>query len=122
MTLGRTVRVFLATEPVDMRGSFDALAGQARRLGLVPEDGALIVFRSRRGQLLKVLHFDGSGWCVYAKRLCRGTFQVPQVASGVQQIPVDSASLASLLAGTAGLEDLEAPRRRWYKPREPIQR
>lgn len=118
LTLGRSVRVFLVVEAVDMRGSFDALAGQARRLGLVPEDGALVVFRSRRGQLLKVLHFDGSGWCVFAKRLCRGTFQVPRVAEGVTRVAVDGTALASLLAGIP----LETPRRRWYEPRAFAQR
>lgn len=118
LSLSRSVRVFLATTPVDMRGSFDALAGHARRLGLAPEDGALVVFWSRRGGLVKVLHFDGSGWCIYAKRLCRGTFQVPEVAPGATRIAVDGAALASLLAGIP----LDAPRRRWHEPRASVQR
>lgn len=117
LTLGRSLRVFVATEPVDMRGSFDALAGQVRRLGLRAEDGALYVFLSRRGHLVKVLYFDGSGWCIFQKRLTRGTFQVPRVAPGVSRIAVDGPALASLLEGIP----LEAPRRRWYEPRAPAQ-
>ena len=70
-----TVRVFVAAEPVDMRGSFNALAGAARRLGFDPLDGHLYVFVNRRRQLAKVLWFDGSGYCVLAKRLERGTFR-----------------------------------------------
>lgn len=117
LTLGRSLRVFVATAPVDMRGSFDALAGQVRRLGLCAEDGALYVFLSRRGHLLKVLYFDGSGWCIFQKRLTRGTFQVPQVAPGVSRVAVDGAALASLLEGIP----LDAPRRRWYVPRAAAQ-
>jgi transposase len=48
LTLPSSVRVFLAMEPVDMRGSFDALAGHTRRLALDPQDGHLYVFLNRR--------------------------------------------------------------------------
>jgi len=49
LTLSPAIRVFLAVEPVDMRGSFDALAGRVRALGLEPADGHLYFFLSRRG-------------------------------------------------------------------------
>ena len=57
LTLPPSLRVFLAIEPVDMRGSFDALAGRVRALGLEPSDGHLYLFLSRRGQLAKCLYF-----------------------------------------------------------------
>lgn len=117
LTLLSALRVFVAVEPVDMRGSFDALAGRVRRLGLAPEDGALYVFFSRRSHLVKVLYFDRTGWVVYQKRLVRGTFQIPAVPEGVSQLAVDGAALASLLEGI----DLRAPRRRWYGRREAAQ-
>ncbi len=82
-----------------MRGSFDALAGAVRRLALDPLDGHLYVFINRRRQMAKVLWFDGSGWCVLAKRLERGTFQLPAIPVGARQVRVDAATLASLLAG-----------------------
>jgi transposase len=82
LSLSRHVRVFVATAPLDMRGSFDAMAGRVRRLGLEPVDGALYVFFSRSRTMLAVLHFDGSGWCLFRKRLERGTFQFPPSRRG----------------------------------------
>lgn len=105
------MRVFVAVEPFKMFGSFDALAGAARRLGLDPLDGHLYVFLNRRRHMAKVLWFDRSGWCVLSKRLERGTFQLPTIPVGATQVRVDGAALASLLAGI----DLGAPRRRWYQ-------
>ena len=94
-----------------MRGSFDALAGHVRRLGLDPVSGHLYVFLSRNRRLAKILWFDGSGWCVLAKRLVRGTFQLPDRLDGVDRLMIDASSLAALLDGI----DLRAPRRRWYR-------
>jgi transposase len=61
LSLPSSVRIFLAVEPVDMRGSFDALAGAARRLGLAPEDGHIYRFRNRRRVGRKLLFFEGGG-------------------------------------------------------------
>ena len=69
------VRVYLYGEPVDMRKSFDGLYAIAR--SAFPEDptaGGLYVFVNRRGGQVKVLYFDRSGWCVWAKRLEEGQF------------------------------------------------
>jgi transposase len=106
-----SVRVFLAVEPVDMRGSFDALAGHVRRLGLDPVAGHLYVFLARNRRLAKVIWFDGSGGCVLAKRLLRGTFELPDHLDGVDRLAIDASALAALLEGIA----LRAPRRRWYR-------
>jgi len=111
LTLPPSVRVFLAVDPVDMRGSFDALAGRVRGLGLDPADGHLYLFLSRRGQLAKCLYFDRSGWVVWQKRLVRGTFERPAVPAGTSRISLDATSLAALLDGI----DLRAPRRRWHR-------
>lgn len=110
LTLAAGMRVFVARDPVDMRGSFDALAGRIRRLGLDPLDGALYVFVSRRRHMLAILSFDGSGWCLYRKRLSRGTFEVPELPEGADRVAVHGRVLAAMLAGL----DLRAPRRRWY--------
>jgi transposase len=111
LSLAPSVRVFVALGPVDMRGSFDALAGAVRRLGLDPLEGHLYLFLNRRRRLAKVLWFDRSGWCVLQKRLERGTFELPEVPEGTEQVRVDGATLASLLEGI----DLAAPRRRWLR-------
>lgn len=91
LTLPSSVRVFLAVTPVDMRGSFDALAGQVRRMALDPQDGHLYVFMNGRKTLMKILFFDRSGWCIFAKRLEQGTFQIPAVSEGQHQLKIDPA-------------------------------
>lgn len=105
------VRIFVGLEPVDMRGSFKSMAGAARRLGLEPLDGHYYLFFNRRKQLCKMVWFDGSGWCLYCKRLVRGTFELPTVAPGTRQIAVDPATLAALLEGIP----IQAARRKWYR-------
>jgi len=69
LTLTAGLRVFVGVEPVDMRGSFNALAGAARRLGLEPVDGNLYLFFNRRRKLCKMVWFDGSGWCLELQRI-----------------------------------------------------
>ena len=81
LSLPPTVRVFVAVAPLDMRGSFDALAGAVRHLGLDPVDGHLYLFLNKRRRIAKALWFDGSGWCVLAKRLEAGSFQLPASAA-----------------------------------------
>jgi transposase len=69
------VRVYLYGQPVDMRKSFDGLYAVAR--AAFPQDptgGDLYVFVNRSGTQIKVLYFDRSGWCVWAKRLEAGRF------------------------------------------------
>lgn len=94
-----------------MRGSFDALAGAVRRLGLDPVDGHLYLFLNRRRRLAKAIWFDGSGWCVLAKRLEAGSFQLPQFDGTEAQVQIDGSTFTSLLAGI----DFTAARRGWYR-------
>ncbi len=111
LSLPPTVRVFVAREPVDMRGSFDALAGAVRRLNLDPVDGHLYLFLNKTRRIAKALWFDGSGWCVLAKRLETGSFQLPPIGSADSQVLIDGATFASLLAGI----DFTAARRGWFR-------
>jgi transposase len=111
LNLPPTVRIFVALGAVDLRGSFDALAGHARRLGRDPLDGHLYVFLNARRTLMKVLWFDRNGWVVYAKRLERGSFEVPQAPPGARRVLLDGAVLAMILEGI----DLRAPRRLRYR-------
>lgn len=93
--------VFVATEPIDMRWSFDLLAGLVRdRLGQEPRSGALFVFFGRRKDRLKALFFDRSGYCILYKRLDRGAFRLPEVVEpGATNIVIDDAEFALLLEG-----------------------
>lgn len=69
------IRVWLYGEPVDMRKSFDGLYALARNgLRQDPLNGQLFAFVNRRATQIKVLYFDRSGWCVWAKRLEAGRF------------------------------------------------
>ena len=88
LSFSPAVRVFIAVEPLDMRGSFDALAGAVRRLGLDPVDGHLYLFLNKRRRLAKAIWFDGSGWCVLAKRLEAGSFQLPSFSESHSRVEV----------------------------------
>lgn len=78
LLLGPRTRVYLALEAVDMRRGFDGLAAHVQSvLRHDPFEGALLLFRGKRGDRLKILHWDGSGLCLYAKRLERGRFVWP---------------------------------------------
>lgn len=98
--LPANVRIYLATEPCDMRRQFDGLAALVRSgLERNPESGDLYIFRNRRGDMLKALFRDRHGYCMLAKRLSRGTFRVEVVessSSGAFQISAEE--LGALLS------------------------
>jgi transposase len=104
------VRVFVVVEGLNMHGSFDALAGAVRSLGLDPVDGHVYVFFNRRRRIAKALWFDGSGWCVLAKRLEAGTFQLPPLVGDERQVQVDG-TLGEVSSGRMPATDSEADRR-----------
>lgn len=111
LSLSPAVRVFIAVEPLDMRGSFDSLAGAVRRLGLDPVDGHLYLFLNKRRRLAKALWFDGSGWCVLAKRLEAGSFQLPAFSESDSRVEIDGIAFAAIIAGI----DFTAARRGWFR-------
>jgi transposase len=92
------IRVFLYGMPVDMRKSFDGLYALARHgLHQDPLSGHLFVFVNRRATQMKVLYFDRSGWCVWAKRLEAGRFLSNW--AGVVHREMDWTGLKLLLEG-----------------------
>ena len=94
------VQVFVALEPVDLRCSFDRLSGIAReQTGYDSRGGALFVFYGRRRDALKVLFFDGSGMCIFYKRLDRGCSSFQRRWSTARHVEVDDATLEALLDG-----------------------
>jgi transposase len=105
------VQVFVALETVDLRCSFDRLSGIAKeQIGYDARSGALFVFCGRRRDAVKVLFFDGSGMCIFYKRLDRGVFKLPEpMADGARQVEVDDATLEAMLDGVA--VDADVPRR-----------
>ena len=95
------VRIFVCTEPVDMRRSFDGLALAAReRLGQDPRQGGLFAFVNRRANRCKILWFDRNGYCLLYKRLHQALFVVPHAPDEVA-VRLDGAALVQLLNGVA---------------------
>lgn len=93
-----STKVYLSLAPCDMRKGFDGLSAQVRNiLQLDPFSGAVFLFRGRRGDRLKALVWDGSGLCLYAKRLERGKFVWPRAHEGALRL--SAAQLAMLLEG-----------------------
>lgn len=95
-----SVSIFLYTRPADLRKGFDGLAGIVRQeFDADPLDGSLFLFVNRRRDRIKILHFDGTGFWLYYKRLEAGTFEV--VASEENRVQLDATQLAMLLGGVS---------------------
>jgi transposase len=76
-------KVFLACRPVDLRNGFDGLAAKVQQMiGADPFSGHLFIFRGKRGDYLKGLYWDGTGLCLFAKRLEKGRFVWPPIVDG----------------------------------------
>lgn len=111
-----TVRLYVCTEPLDMRKSFDGLAIAAReRVGGDPTGGHLFFFFNRRQDLCKAVWWSAGGYCLYGKRLAKGRFHVP-VAPGPGQshVVLEAAELGLLLDG---LDLRQAHKRTRWSPR-----
>lgn len=96
----RGVEVFVGLEPIDLRWSFDRLAGiVVERLGREPRSRALFVFFGKRHAAIKVVFFDGTGLCLFYKRLDRGNFAVPEPRGDATCVQLTEAELDDLLSG-----------------------
>ena len=114
LTFSGSLRVFLALDPCDMRKSFDGLhALVVTRLGDDPRCGAVFVFINRTHTILKLLHWDGTGLWVHAKKLQRGTFHWPKPADAKNgKLSLEPAALAML---TDGIDLRDGMRRAWFE-------
>jgi transposase len=128
LSLPLPVRVYLCLEPTDMRRSFDGLCRMVREhLGADPLSGDLFVFRSRRGDRVKLLYWLGDGLAIWYRRLEEGTFVFPKSAdacgtsglswwraAGEQGLEIRANDLAMLLDGV----DLKSVKRqkRYQRP------
>ena len=109
ISLPASVKVYLCLIPADMRRGFDTLAQMAREVtGADPMSGHLFVFRSRRGDRIKILYWDRDGMALWYKRLERGTFALPGGEHRSMRLSV--AELTMILSGV----ELSSARRARY--------
>jgi transposase len=93
-------RIWLAAEPTDMRCGFDRLAERVRTaIGQDPLGHSMFVFRSRRGDRLKILLWDRDGFVLWYKRLEMGVFKLPRVMAGARSVELRASELAMILDG-----------------------
>ena len=118
-----SVKVFVCSQPVDMRKSFDGLASAARSMmDADPLSGHLFAFFNRRGNHVRILFWDRDGYCLFCKRLERGRFRLPwrglEVVGG--QVELEAAELGLILEGI----DLKGAtrRKRWRPETSPARR
>ncbi len=98
LSLPPSVRVFVCMVPMDMRRSFDGLAAAAEQvMRQDPLSGHLFVFRSRRGDRVKILYWDRDGYALWYKRLESGVFQFPTSSCESQEL--SGVDLALILEG-----------------------
>jgi transposase len=108
------VEVFVSLDPVNLRLSFDRLAGLVdERMGRCARSEALFVFFNRRRTMMKALFFDGTGLCIFHKRLDKGRFQLPdpiEDGNGERVVELNERELDDLLDGLELHCDREAPK------------
>jgi transposase len=110
LTLGSNIRIYVASEPVDLRKGFDGLAAATRQaIREDPLSGHLFVFVNRRRNRLKVLVWEPSGYLLLYKRLERGCFHLPtSPRPGDRHVVIEASDLALMMEGI----DLRGARRR----------
>ena len=95
-------KVYLAREAIDMRRSFRGLITLTEAvLRQEPVSGHLFVFLNRRQDLMKILYWDGTGFCIWYKRLERGSFQRPPAVAGEERLGLElsTGQLSLMLEG-----------------------
>lgn len=115
------VKVFVCTRVTDMRCGFDTLAAQVTRfMEQDPQSGHLFVFRSRKGDRVKVLYWDTDGYALWSKRLERGTVKLatvdPESTTGPYRVEMTADDLGLILRG---IDPADVRRRHRYRKPTP---
>jgi transposase len=113
LTLSSATRIYVASEPVDIRKGIDALAGWVDANGLDVYSGHLFVFLSRRMTHLKALTWSSGGFLLLHKRLEEGRFRFPAPVPGARTVAIDATELAMMLDG---IDIRQVRRSRVWKP------
>ena len=108
LSIGPERRIWLYTQPTDMRRSFDGLSALVRNhLGEDPSDGHWFTFINRRATQVKVLAFEEGGYCLWSKRLEQGRFATLR-ACGTVKRRLSRTEFLALIEGV----DMEVKRQR----------
>ncbi len=101
MTLPPSVKLYVATQPVDARKSFSGLSLYVQSvMKLSPLSGHLFIFFNRRRDQARILYWDRNGFAIWAKRLERGRFALtPKLLAPGEPATVEAAELALILEG-----------------------
>ena len=95
-------QIWIAAGLTDLRRGFTGLSAIVQvKLEQDPFAGHVFVFRGRRGDLIKVLWWDGDGLCLFAKRLERGRFIWPQAENGTVSLSRAQLSIGGVRCGPA---------------------
>ncbi len=110
MTVRAGVKVHIALGVTDMRKGLDGLALLVQEvLRQDPFSGHLFAFRGRKANLIKIVFWDGTGLCLFSKRLEQGRFPWPGAEAAGDTVALTSEQLSKLIEGI----DWRAPERRW---------
>jgi transposase len=111
------VRIFLCTQDIDMRKSFNSLRGVIiGSMHLDPLSGYLFIFKNKRGDRIKAMYWDGDGFAMWYKVLQKGTFQFPDLQNfSSAGLEIDPSTLRMILDGI----DLGSIRRHQRLNRQP---
>jgi transposase len=108
ITLPSHTQIWIAAGVTDLRRGFNGLSALVQtKLEKSAMSGQVFIFRGRRGDLVKLIWFDGDGLCLFCKRLERGKFVWPQAREGT--VSLTRAQLSMLLEGI----DWRRPLRTW---------
>lgn len=100
ISLPSSVQYYLHRHPADMRKGPDRLCGLIRDyMGKDPLGGSIFIFINRRGDQLKLLHWEGDGFAIYCKRLQEGCFEMPAIHTTATSITLTSDELMMMLRG-----------------------
>ena len=112
-SIATTSRIFVFTEPTDMRKSFNGLSGiVAEHFDVELLSGHLFLFFNRRRESVKVLAWDRDGLAIWYKRLEAGTFEIPALRGDNASLEIDHVKLSMLLSG---IDIASAKRRKRFK-------
>jgi transposase len=117
LSISGSLRIFIATSPVDCRKSHDGLAALVEQVMIEkPLSGNLFVFTNKRADRIKLLYWDSDGYAVWYTRLEKGTFRLPKAAENATRIEISAVDLSMILSGI-DLANIKR-QKRFQKPAE----